>query len=170
MAKMKFGKAFLLAISITVAASTFAVAGSPSGGHASGFPVDEGGYVKTTSALFEWADPIRDLPAGTNVTINPSHELYCDTSAGCVAFVQTTVQIASVAAGKNEWIVCAEVDNNATDPTECFQGVTNSTNITQGVYNGSLKVNKGEHRFKIIVTATNEATLFDWHMAAQMLK
>jgi hypothetical protein len=168
---MKFGKMILLASAIAIIASPCAFADSTDAGHQKGFISDPGGFVKTRSgALFQWADPARTLTAGKATAINKVHDLNCAASAGCVVFVQATVQIGVQTSNENQWSICATVDGVKTDPIECFEGVTSTTTIVQGVYHGNLAVKKGTHRIKIVVTSQKLALLFDWHMAAQMLE
>jgi hypothetical protein len=63
-----------------------------------------------------------------------------------------------------------EVDGKSLDPKECFVTDTNSENIAQSAYQGTISVKKGNHSIKLTVESVSEAGIINtWHMAEQML-
>jgi hypothetical protein len=168
---MDFGK-ILLSVLAAVAISSAAAAAGLAPFHARPQGIDDpGGTVRTSNAVFQRADVATTLPTGfASYQVGSTMHLHCGASAGCVVFVQSTMEIDSTASDDG-WFICAQVDKQATNPIECASGTTNSSaQITEGVYNGTLQVGKGSHTVKFYVETLNAAQLYQWHETAQMMQ
>lgn len=168
---MTFGKMLLAALATGMISSASTGAGlAPTHAKPQGLTIDPDGSVKTSTAAFQWGDDSNALLTGFDENqVGKTLHLHCDASAGCVVFVQATMQITSAAVG-DSWGICAEVDDHFTNPIQCFSADTQITLSVEGVYHGSLQVKKGSHDIRFFVQTSNAATLNVWHEAAQMLQ
>jgi hypothetical protein len=134
-----------------------------------GIVQDPGGWVRTSTAVFAGATPASVIPGNTNVRIGKARTLRCTATAGCVIAVRITAEIVPDNANML-WTLCAVVDDQKTDPTGCFVGDSNSSNVMEGVYDGNLQVSKGNHSVKFFINVANQSSLDTWHEEAQILQ